>query len=108
MTKFTNILYQIWAKKGNELYICDFIPNTLVVVYLKFFLIYNIIKVLTAIGKHLKKYIDRDAVNEKRQKFVKLYEINSIKNTIISTNEQLEKKVFENAKINEVKMFLEE
>ena len=42
LTKFTNILYQIWAKKGNELYICDFIPNTLVVAYLEFLIIYNI------------------------------------------------------------------
>ena len=163
LTKFTNILCQIWAKKGNELYICDFgfIPNTLVVAYssmvlhdkkiltsisisigtkLYEYMFYSKIeenknndyrispsieslltKALIAIGKHLKKDIDniviyRDAVNEKQQKFVKLYEINSIKNAIISANEQLEKKIFENtkwclllvSKINEVKMFLEE
>ena len=163
LTKFTNILCQIWAKKGNELYICDFgfIPNTLVVAYssmvlhdkkiltsisisigtkLYEYMFYSKIeenknndyrispsieslltKALIAIGKHLKKDIDniviyRDAVNEKQQKFVKLYEINSIKNAIISANEQLEKKFFENtkwclllvSKINEVKMFLEE
>ena len=35
LSQFTNILCQMWAKKGNELYICDFnfIPNTLVIAY---------------------------------------------------------------------------
>ena len=35
LTKYTNILCQMWAKKGNELYICDFdfIPNTMVIAY---------------------------------------------------------------------------
>ena len=35
LSQFTNILCQMWAKKGNELYICDFdfIPKTMVVAY---------------------------------------------------------------------------
>ena len=35
LSQFTNILCQMWAKKGNELFICDFgfIPNTLVIAY---------------------------------------------------------------------------
>jgi hypothetical protein len=78
-------------------------------------------KALLAIGKHLKKGIEniviyRDAVNEKQQKFVKLYEIDSIKKAIKKANDELEKKIFENtkwclilvSKINEVKMFYEE
>jgi len=35
LSQFTNILCQMWAKKGNELYICDFsfVPKTMVVAY---------------------------------------------------------------------------
>ena len=35
LSQFTNILCQMWAKKGNELYICDFsfVPNTIVIAY---------------------------------------------------------------------------
>ena len=35
LSQFTNILCQRWAKKGNELYICDFgfVPQTLVISY---------------------------------------------------------------------------
>ena len=35
LSQFTNILCQMWAKKGRELYICDFdfIPNTIVIAY---------------------------------------------------------------------------
>ena len=35
LSQFTNILCQMWAKQGNELYICDFgfIPHTLVIAY---------------------------------------------------------------------------
>ena len=35
LSQFTNILCQMWAKKGNELYICDFsfVPKTIVVAY---------------------------------------------------------------------------
>ena len=35
LSQYTNILCQMWAKKGNELYICDFsfIPKTMVVAY---------------------------------------------------------------------------
>ena len=35
LSQFTNILCQMWAKQGNELYICDlnFVPQTIVVAY---------------------------------------------------------------------------
>ena len=35
LSQYTNILCQMWAKQGNELYICDFgfIPHTLVIAY---------------------------------------------------------------------------
>ena len=35
LSQFTNILCQMWAKQGNELYICDFsfVPHTLVIAY---------------------------------------------------------------------------
>ena len=35
LSQFTNILCQMWAKKGNELYICDFnfVPKTMVIAY---------------------------------------------------------------------------
>ena len=163
LSQFTNILCQMWAKKGNELYICDFgfIPKTMVIAYSSMsvhnnkvltsisvslgFKLYEymffstleekenndmrispsieslLTKALLAIGKHLKKGIEniviyRDAVNEKQQKFVKLYEIDSIKKAIKKANDELEKKIFENtkwclilvSKINEVKMFYEE
>ena len=162
LSQFTNILCQMWAKKGNELYICDFgfIPKTMVVAYssmnlhnnkvltsisvsvgtkLYEYMFYSEIeenngkdtrispsieplltKALVTIAKHLKKNIEhivvyRDAVNEKQQRSVKLYEIDSIKNAIKKANDQLEKKIFADtkwclilvSKINEVKMFLE-
>jgi hypothetical protein len=161
LSQFTNILCQMWAKKGNELYICDFsfIPKTMVVAYssmivqdkkvltslsisigtkLYEYMFYSKIEenqnqdarispsietlltsALITVGKHLKKSINhiviyRDAVNEKQQKFVKLFEIDSIKKSIKAANEELEKKRYENtkwclllvSKINEVKMFL--
>ena len=162
LSQFTNILCQMWAKKGNELYICDFsfVPKTIVVAYssmviqekkvltsisisigtkLYEYMFYSkveenanedyrispsieslLTKALTVVGKHIKKGIEnlviyRDAVNEKQQKFVSLFEIDSIKKAIKAANEKLENKIFENtkwclilvSKINEVKMFLE-
>ena len=162
LSQFTNILCQMWAKKGNELYICDFsfVPKTIVVAYssmviqekkvltsiaisigtkLYEYMFYSkveenpnedyrispsieslLTKALTVVGKHSKKDIDniviyRDAVNEKQQRFVSLFEINSIKKAIKAANDKLEKKIFENtkwclilvSKINEVKMFVE-
>ena len=162
LSQFTNILCQMWAKKGNELYICDFsfIPKTIVVAYssmviqdkkvltsisisigtrLYEYMFYSKIednpnedyrispsiesllkKALTVVGKHIKKGIEniviyRDAVNEKQQRFVSLFELKSIENAIKAANEKLEKKIFAEtkwclilvSKINEVKMFLE-
>ena len=162
LSQFTNILCQMWAKKGNELYICDFsfIPKTIVVAYssmviqdkkvltsisisigtkLYEYMFYSKVednpnedsrispsiesllkKALTVIGKHIKKGIEniviyRDAVNEKQQRFVSLYELKSIENAIKAANEKLGTKIFADtkwclilvSKINEVKMFLE-
>ena len=163
LSQFTNILCQMWAKKGNELYICDFsfVPKTMVVAYssmavqnnqiltsisvsigtkLYEYMFYSdlkentnndsrispsikslLSKALSSIGKHLKKSVEniviyRDAVNEKQQKSIQLYELDSIKNAIIEANDKLEKKVFENtkwclilvSKINEIKMFFKD
>ena len=49
-TQFTNILCQMWAKKGNEFYICDFsfIPKTMVIAYSSVALNEN--KILTSIA----------------------------------------------------------
>ena len=160
LSQFTNILCQMWAKKGNELYICDFsfVPKTMVIAYssmavqnkqiltsisvsigtkLYEYMFYSdlkenanndsrispsikslLSKALSSIGKHLKKNVEniviyRDAVNEKQQKSIQLYELDSIKNAIIEANDKLEKKVFQNtkwclilvSKINEIKMF---
>ena len=134
LSQFTNILCQMWAKKGNELYICDFgfVPKTMVVAYssmnvknnqvltsisvsigvkLYEYMFYSEIKennskdtrispsieslltkALVTIAKHLKKNIEhivvyRDAVNEKQQRSVKEYEIDSIKNAIKKAND---------------------
>ena len=161
LSQFTNILCQMWAKKGNELYICDFsfVPKTMVVAYssmavpnkkvltsisvsmgtqLYEYMFYSeleenlgndsrispsikslLSKALSSIGKHLKKKVEniviyRDAVNEKQQKSIKEYELESIKKAIIEANDKLEKKIFEKtkwslilvSKINEIKMFL--
>ena len=162
LSQFTNILCQMWAKKGNELYICDFgfIPKTMVIAYssmvvqdkkvltsisisigvkLYEYMFFSTIEenknndsrispsiqplltnALVAIGKHLKKNIEhiviyRDAVNEKQQKSVKQYEIDSIKKAIKGANEKLDNNIFTDtkwclilvSKINEVKMFYE-
>ena len=163
LSQFTNILCQMWAKKGNELYICDFsfVPKTMVVAYssmavqnnqiltsisvsigtkLYEYMFYSslepnknndsrispsikslLLKALSSLGKHLKKNVEniviyRDAVNEKQQRSIKDFELDSIKNAIIEANDKLEKKVFENtkwclilvSKINEIKMFFKD
>ena len=163
LSQFTNILCQMWAKKGNELYICDFsfVPKTMVIAYssmsvqnnqiltsisvsigtkLYEYMFYSdlkenvnndtrispsikslLLKALSSIGKHLKKSVEniviyRDAVNEKQQKSIQLYELDSIKEAISEANDKLEKKIFENtkwclilvSKINEVKMFFKD
>ena len=50
LSQFTNILCQMWAKKGNELYICDFsfVPKTIVIAYSSMAIIGK--KVLTSIS----------------------------------------------------------
>jgi hypothetical protein len=80
-----------------------------------------LLKALSSLGKHLKKNVEniviyRDAVNEKQQKSIQLYELDSIKEAINEANDKLEKKVFENtkwclilvSKINEIKMFFKD
>ena len=50
LSQYTNILCQMWAKQGNELYICDFgfIPHTLVIAYSSNFITKT--KILTSIA----------------------------------------------------------
>ena len=58
LTKFTNILCQMLAKKGNELYICDFsfVPNTVVIAYSSSFINSNCILTSIAISVRTKLY----------------------------------------------------
>ena len=68
LSQFTNILCQMWAKKGNELYICDFsfIPKTIVVAYSS--MVIQEKKVLTSIsisiGTKLYEYMFYSKVEE--------------------------------------------
>ena len=61
LSQYTNILCQMWAKQGNELYICDFgfIPHTLVIAYSSNYITKT--KILTSIaislGTKLYEYI---------------------------------------------------
>ena len=68
LSQYTNILCQMWAKQGNELYICDFgfIPHTLVIAYSSNFITKT--KILTSIaislGTKLYEYIFYSDVSE--------------------------------------------
>ena len=75
LSQFTNILCQMWAKKGSELYICDFsfVPKTMVIAYSSMSL--NKQEVLTSlsisIGTKLYEYmfyskIDKKESNDER------------------------------------------
>ena len=75
LSQFTNILCQMWAKKGSELYICDFsfVPKTMVIAYSSMSL--NSQEVLTSlsisIGTKLYEYmfyskIDKKESNDQR------------------------------------------
>ena len=72
LSQFTNILCQMWAKKGNELYICDFsfIPKTMVVAYSSMPVSNN--KILTSIsisfGVKLYEYIFYSEITEIKKK----------------------------------------
>ena len=68
LSQFTNILCQMWAKKGNELYICDFsfVPKTMVIAYSSMGILGN--KVLTSIsislGTKLYEYMFYSEIGE--------------------------------------------
>ena len=68
LSQYTNILCQMWAKQGNELYICDFgfIPHTLVIAYSSSYI--SKTKILTSIaislGTKLYEYIFYSDVSE--------------------------------------------
>ena len=75
LSKFTNILCQMWAKKGNELYACDFgfIPKTIVVAYSS--IICSDGKILTSlaisIGNKLYEYMfysSREDINNEKDR----------------------------------------
>ena len=52
LSPYTNILCQIWAKRGSEVYICDFsfVPKTLVIAYSSALVRKNEKKILTSIS----------------------------------------------------------
>ena len=174
LSQFTNILCQMWAKQGNELFICDlnFVPQTIVIAYCSskinknlfltsvavsigsklyeymFFSttsegedisssLYSILyKAFKMIGKILKKPVSniviyREAVNAKKQSFIKDTEIPVIKRALKDISEKIDKSLKKKeeknelkdeinpfkeskwililvAKLNEVKLFIEE
>ena len=174
LSQFTNILCQMWAKQGNELYICDlnFVPQTIVIAYSsnpinknKFLIsvavsigsklyeymffsttsegtdisssLYDILyKAFKIIGTVLKRPVSniviyREAVNAKKQSFIKDTEIPIIKRALKEISDKLDKKLKKKeeknelkdeinpfkdskwililvSKINEIKLFLEE
>ena len=71
LSQFTNILCQMWAKKGNELYICDFsfVPKTIVVAYSS--MVIRDKKVLTSlsisIGTKLYEYMFYSEIGENKE-----------------------------------------
>ena len=68
LSQFTNILCQMWAKKGYELYICDFsfISNTLIISYSSNYINKN--KILTSVaislGTKLYEYVFFSDISE--------------------------------------------
>ena len=174
LSQFTNILCQMWAKQGNELFICDlnFVPQTIVIAYCSskinknlfltsvavsigsklyeymFFSttsegedisssLYSILyKAFKMIGKILKKPVSniviyREAVNARKQSFIKDTEIPVIKRALKDISEKIDKSLKKKeeknelkdeinpfkeskwililvAKLNEVKLFIEE
>ena len=174
LSQFTNILCQMWAKQGNELYICDlnFVPQTIVIAYSSSLIkknlcllsvavsigsklyeymffsttiegtdissaLYSILyKVFKLIGKVMKKPVSniviyREAVNAKKQSFIRDTEIPIIKRALKEISDKLDKKLKKKeeknelkdeinpfkdskwililvSKINEIKLFLEE
>ena len=174
LSQFTNILCQMWAKQGNELFICDlnFVPQTIVIAYCSsrinknlfltsvavsigsklyeymFFSttserediptsLYSILyKAFKMIGKILKKPVSniviyREAVNARKQSYIKDTEIPVIKRALKDISEKIDKSLKKKeeknelkdeinpfkeskwililvAKLNEVKLFIEE
>ena len=69
LSQFTNILCQMWAKKGNELYICDFsfIPKTMVVAYSSTELGKNVLtSISVSIGTKLYEYMFYSSIEENK------------------------------------------
>ena len=174
LSQFTNILCQMWAKQGNELFICDlnFVPKTIVIAYSSsrinknlfltsvavslgsklyeymFFSatcegedisssLYSILyKAFKMIGKILKNPVSniviyREAVNAKKQSFIRDTEIPVIKRALKDISEKIDKSLKKKeekneskdeinpfkeskwililvAKMNEIKLFIEE
>ena len=71
LSQFTNILCQMWAKQGNELYICDFsfVPQTLVIAYStsKINKDKSITSVAISIGTKLYEYIFFSTTSESEE-----------------------------------------
>ena len=146
LSQFTNILCQMWAKQGNELYICDldFVPQTIVIAYSSSLIkknlsllsvavsigsklyeymffstttdgtdissaLYSILyKVFKLIGKVMKKPVSniviyREAVNAKKQSFIRDTEIPIIKKALKDISDKLDKKLEKKEEKNEIK-----
>jgi hypothetical protein len=146
LSQYTNILCQMWAKQGNELYICDlnFVPQTIVIAYSSSLIkknlcllsvaisigsklyeymffsttiegtdissaLYSILyKVFKLIGKVMKKPVSniviyREAVNAKKQSFIRDTEIPIIKKALKDISDKLDKKLEKKEEKNEIK-----
>ena len=146
LSQFTNILCQMWAKQGNELYICDldFVPQTIVIAYSSSLIkknlsllsvavsigsklyeymffstttegtdissaLYSILyKVFKLIGNVMKKPVSniviyREAVNAKKQSFIRDTEIPIIKKALKDISDKLDKKLEKKEEKNEIK-----
>ena len=99
LSQFTNILCQMWAKKGNELYICDFsfVPKTMVVAYSSTELQGN--KVLTSFavsfGTKLYEYVFYSDITENPNKNKKISPSikSSLSKVLVSVAKHLKKNI---------------
>ena len=99
LSQFTNILCQMWAKKGNELYICDFsfVPKTMVVAYSSTAVSDS--KTLTSIsisyGVKLYEYIFYSQIEENKNNDKKISPSleNLLSKALISIGKHLKKKI---------------
>ena len=79
LSQFTNILCQMWAKQGNELFICDlnFVPQTIVIAYCSSRINKNLFltSVAVSIGSKLYEYMFFSTTSEGEDISTSLYSI---------------------------------